>query len=935
MKKLLLTLGLLCLEASADYGEQPLRGNLTDKPFGQTEGGREDHRFASSAVNQYRIYDFYARQARWHLEHPEEKSDLLLPFTGLDGGRRGHWGVTNEPATTAKVRDKDPVYGSLTERGFSQVQALKSGSAAHPALILFGLDGGLQKVLLDARIHAPGNGMLRHKVDIYGFDIRHEGYFYLQNSGPEWQLAEDGKSAGRLEARFLHGEQVVFRHRLGECRILDLPGLSYDGISPVLHRHFECLDAAPTLLLRLPRGAKPGKDAPAAAPGPAGSLLISVPQEKGWLCHLVWSETPAAKIEFQAQEQQLLLSGLAASSRIRLCTWASDAPPAAEQIQRLRHSPSPQPSSLTRGGPARLKESLVVKGRLNADPAAARGSYQIDDIPVPVDNPWELPMCLSGIAFDAKGRGFVCSLTGDVWRLDGLDADLAAVTWTRVASGLNQPVGLLVDGDSICICTRFSLLRLRDLNGDGEFDQIDTLNQVPLPAAAGGAARNGLGRDAAGNFTFGINSGIYRLAADGQSVARIGPGSRNPFGFAMRDDGLCLSDGSEGESENGCCTIFESEHPENLKSPAKKKRILYLPRGIDNSCGSRVFVDDSRFGPLGHGIVATSFGAGSSYVIFRDPNEGAPQAALMPLPGDFASGTQQIRLNPADGQLYTVGLDGWGDYAVAEGCLHRLRWNGKPALTPVSWQAHKNGLLIRFNEPVKKPDAAKLFAQQWNNIDSIHTYGSADYSVKAPGSIGHDRLAVAEVSLAEDGKALFVAIPELLPAMVTQIHGDIEAESGRRLRLDFYATLNRLRLDFAGAAASRPGKPDTLVVPTQDGNGNTYQNVTEFFDKAAGRNLVARPVAPAVAWKKEELNYQWIKVNLIDKQCIFCHAKGMQHDLSTYAGLKAKLDLAAPRKSHLYGMVATKSMPPYPMPTVAPEVQQALLEWIAKGAPEK
>jgi uncharacterized membrane protein len=90
-----------------------------------------------------------------------------------------------------------------------------------------------------------------------------------------------------------------------------------------------------------------------------------------------------------------------------------------------------------------------------------------------------------------------------------------------------------------------------------------------------------------------------------------------------------------------------------------------------------------------------------------------------------------------------------------------------------------------------------------------------------------------------------------------------------------------------------------------------------------------------VAWKKEELNYQWIKVNLIDKQCIFCHAKGMQHDLSTYAGLKAKLDLAAPRKSHLYGMVATKSMPPYPMPTVAPEVQQALLEWIAKGAPEK
>ncbi len=935
MKKLLFSLSLWALSAAADYGEQPLRGNLTDKPFGQTEGGREDHRFASSSVNQYRIYDFYARQARWHLEHPEDKSELLLPFTGLDGGRRGHWGVTNEPATTALKRDKEPVYGSLTERGFGQVLALRSGSPSHPALILFGLDGKLQQVLLDGSIHAPGNGLLQHKVDIYGFEIRHEGRAYLQNTEPEWHLAEQAKTACRLDGRYLHGDQVVFSLALGDTRLLDLPLLSYDGETAVLQRHFESLQASPALLLQLPRGTKPGKAAASVATGPQGSLLISVPQENGWVCHLVWSDDKAVKIDFQAPDQNLKITGLAAGSKVHLCSWVCETPPAAEQVTRLRQIPALTPSALTRGGPAHLKESLVVKAKLNADPAAARGSYEIDDIPVPIDNPWKLPMCLSGIAFDAQGTGFVCSLTGDIWRLDGLSGDLGAVTWTRVASGLNQPVGLVVDGDSLCVCTRFSLLRLRDLNGDGEFDFMQNLNRVPLPGAPGGAARNGLGRDAQGNFSFSINSGIYRLAADGKSVARIGPGSRNPFGFAMRDDGLCLTDGSEGDSENGCGTIFESEHAENLKSPAKNKRILYLPRGIDNSCGSRVFVNEPRFGPLGKSIVATSYGACGSYVILRDANDGAPQAALMPLPGDFASGTQQIRCNPADGQLYTVGLDGWGDYAIAEGCLHRLRWNGKATLMPSSWQAHKNGLLIRFNEPVKKPDLSRFFVQQWNNLDSRHTYGSADFSVKQPGVIGHDRLKISGIQVTEDGKALFLEIPELLPAMVTQIYGPVEAINGAHLKLDLYASINRFRPDFAGAASSRTGKADTLSVPTQDGNGNTYQLVTEFFDKTAGRNLVVRPVAPVVAWKKEDLNYDWIRLNIIDKQCIFCHNKGMQHDFSTYAGLASRLNLAEPRKSHLYGMVSTKSMPPYPMPTVAPEMEKALLEWIVKGAPEK
>jgi uncharacterized membrane protein len=126
-----------------------------------------------------------------------------------------------------------------------------------------------------------------------------------------------------------------------------------------------------------------------------------------------------------------------------------------------------------------------------------------------------------------------------------------------------------------------------------------------------------------------------------------------------------------------------------------------------------------------------------------------------------------------------------------------------------------------------------------------------------------------------------------------------------------------------------------LIVPERANNGNTYQNIVGFFDKVAGRAEVKRTVVPAPAYKKTDLNYAWINTHLIQKQCILCHAKGMPHDYTTYERLKAKINLQTPRKSHLHGMLATESMPPYPLPTVAPEMKRAVMEWIKMGAPEK
>jgi hypothetical protein len=46
-------------------------------------------------VNRDRVYDFYAKEARYALGLPV-LPESLPPYAGLDGGKYGHWGNQNE-----------------------------------------------------------------------------------------------------------------------------------------------------------------------------------------------------------------------------------------------------------------------------------------------------------------------------------------------------------------------------------------------------------------------------------------------------------------------------------------------------------------------------------------------------------------------------------------------------------------------------------------------------------------------------------------------------------------------------------------------------------------------------------------------------------------------------------------------------------------------
>ena len=53
------------------------------------------YEFAGEENNTYRMYDFYKRQAKHHLQKNQEL-DLLPAYPDLDGGTFGHWGNYSE-----------------------------------------------------------------------------------------------------------------------------------------------------------------------------------------------------------------------------------------------------------------------------------------------------------------------------------------------------------------------------------------------------------------------------------------------------------------------------------------------------------------------------------------------------------------------------------------------------------------------------------------------------------------------------------------------------------------------------------------------------------------------------------------------------------------------------------------------------------------------
>ena len=73
---------------------------------------------------------------------------------------------------------------------------------------------------------------------------------------------------------------------------------------------------------------------------------------------------------------------------------------------------------------------------------ATDGPYAVDTLTAPDDNPWHSFLRFGGHDFFKNGDCAVCSVSGDVWVVSGIDDKLENLKWRRFATGLFQPLGL-------------------------------------------------------------------------------------------------------------------------------------------------------------------------------------------------------------------------------------------------------------------------------------------------------------------------------------------------------------------------------------------------------------------------------------------------------------------------------------------------------------
>jgi len=376
------------------------------------------------------------------------------------------------------------------------------------------------------------------------------------------------------------------------------------------------------------------------------------------------------------------------------------------------------------------------------------------------------------------------------------------VIWRKYASGLHQALGLVVVDDQPWVLGRDQITRLHDLNGDGEADFHECVSNAYETSPAGHDFICGLQRDPAGNlYTVSSKQGLLRIPPRGQPIEVLATGFRNPDGLGLSSQGVITVPNSEGDwvPASMVCEIRPGGHygyrgPRDGKPPDLP--LVYLPRGLDNSSGAQVEISSDRWGPLAGHWIHLSYGAGTHFLLLRETVDGQPQGAVVPLGGDFLSGVHRGRFHPTDGQLYVIGMGGWGTYTAMDGCFQRVRYTGDPVQLPTAFHAHENGVLLRFSRPLDPAiaaDASRQFAQVWNYRYSSG-YGSPELSTRHPAVPGHDPLAIRSAHVLTDGQSLFLEIPDLQP--VNQLHLHLRVDSG--LPIDVFATIHRLAPPFTG-----------------------------------------------------------------------------------------------------------------------------------------
>jgi len=500
----------------------------------------------------------------------------------------------------------------------------------------------------------------------------------------------------------------------------------------------------------------------------------------------------------------------------------------------------PDLHSVKNGGKSRWNKIMITKGILDIpnthyDPIEYRNEdadefkayrkvamwankpYVVDDLPLPVDNPWNAWMRMSALDFFNDGRLVAATLGGDIWIVSGIDENLDNIRWKRYATGMFEPLGVKVIDNLVYVTCRDAIIRLHDLNNDGEADYYEDFFTDPDVSNGFHAFNFDLDTDSEGNLYY-TKPGRYtdysqpgalmKISPNGKNAEVVARGFRVPNGLGIdaKTNTIYIS-GQEGNwvpaSKITILPQNDSEMPWFGVSQTREKvidtfvqPIIWMPREFDNSTGAELVPDDERFGPLNGHLMHVSFGKGWMYYHIQEEIDGIVQASAIALPFQFDAGLQRLRQNPHDGQVYAVGLTGWdAESTIRDGCLNRMRYTGNKAYLLKKTHVKANGVQLHFNFTLDKDyteNVTNYYVERWN-YRWAPRYGSDHWSVKNPNKTGNDLVSVKKAVLSDDKQSVFLKMDDMQPVNQMLIRIDIRAEDATPYKESVYMTINKVR----------------------------------------------------------------------------------------------------------------------------------------------
>lgn len=458
--------------------------------------------------------------------------------------------------------------------------------------------------------------------------------------------------------------------------------------------------------------------------------------------------------------------------------------------------------------------------------------YQLITLPVPSG----LVLEVSGVADLGDGRIAVSTRRGDIWIVENaFETDLSLLKYTRFATALHEPLGLIWHQGAFYVAQRSELTRIRDLDGDGKADEYIALAKGWSVSGNYHEYAFGPKLDPDGNFWVTLNARFGRSDAAvntwrgwGVKISPRGKlvpicaGMRTPAGvganaagdmFFTDQQGNWVGGNKLGLLEEGTfhghvqsldsTSLPESPlaHPGTVpqgKTVVEAARLMptfrlpavWFPYEKVGRSMTDIVCDQTggRFGPFSGQLFIGEFVQSGIVRVYLEKVRGVYQGACFRFRGGFQCGVLRLGWG-RDGSLFAGETNrGWNSRGPRSYGLERLVWTGQTPFEVRTMEARRQGFRLTFTQPVETVSAERPESYSMRSYTYLYQerYGSAEVDVEEPTVTG--------ARVHSDGRTVDLDVSGLRAGYVHELllTGVRSRDLRPLLHPEAYYTLNRI-----------------------------------------------------------------------------------------------------------------------------------------------